>query len=177
MNKDHLIIAIVLLVVTNTVCGLYFYDSGFSNGARWYKNLPSLKDDFPGKGEQYTGGGIDPIFREDYPLLEYRFDQNEKKDEWLLVIQYGISDRARYAVIKADELLEWNKEFFRLQIFVAGRGITPDGQICLYHNKELVKDLLFSQIDLGTTALKKAAKSVTLEDIRKLTGGDLPSVI
>ena len=111
----------------------------------------------------------------DYPFVDIYFD---KDSDWLIVNRQNLfTDNELFSIIQDAKIIEANKEFFYVNIFPVGRGVTPTGEIYIYRNGELIKSVPYLDFVVLSQMLKDKFKDVNEGYIHNLLKADLPSPI
>ena len=159
------ILILLLCIISISASHWWIYTKGFSNGANSIeKNLPEEIE----KAPLFNG-------KPDYPLIDIVFSE---ENEWLVVNRENLfTESEKISVIDNVQLLELNKEQIFVTTFPLGRGTTPNGEIYIYKDGELIKSISYFDFEILSDELKTASYSLTKEQIEEMIVDELPSPI
>lgn len=153
-----IIILIIFWLVSMLVAGYMFYNSGLKNGEMISKNTSN---------DSAVVNMEDSISRIDYPLIDIAFNDG---NDWLVLIENGMYGRVKESYFASDdkEVLQFNKEFLKVETFPAGRGTTPNGSISVYKNGEMIKCVEYFALNYENEDIENAFKKVSGKEAQDL---------
>ncbi|MBO5453058.1 MAG: hypothetical protein J6A69_03730 [Clostridia bacterium] len=107
--------------------------------------------------------GMDAISMLDYPLIDIYFDKEYSWD--VLIRQNMYAENEAYYILDDREILETNKELLKVLTFPSGRGTTPNGEISVYKNNQLIKTVEYFELDVASEEFKREFTKITSKDV------------
>lgn len=109
--------------------------------------------------------------RFDYPLLEYYFDE---RDQWVLVNRVDMFGKDYCEVCRDPQALRAARACYRITTDPVGLGVTPTGNIHLYKNGKLIKDIPYDTYDIQDKTIAGNFQQMPVTQVEKLLKTKLP---
>lgn len=106
----------------------------------------------------------------DYPLIDLYFDSDPKYGRWLIVNRsYSTaSGKETIKVIEKPQNIEHVKETLYVTTFPVGHGAIPKGEILVYEDGQLVKQVPY--LSINDSGIRGEYKTVTKIQLKALIG-------